>query len=152
MHHFGQFLSNFAMKYNNFYGKNKALKRLKRENRQQFRENNKNVYLNGIQEVSGSIPLISTKQIRLESVNFRVFFAFTGMFYPEKLLNLHLLFLLKNGLVCNMSVIAQHVFFTKHRLFCANRRNLRPDNTLTYHRWCARSIQACLYPRPLHAS
>ena len=30
--------------------------------------------LNGIQEVSGSIPLISTKQIRLESVNFRVFF------------------------------------------------------------------------------
>ena len=98
------------MKYNNFYGKNKALKRLKRENSQQFRENNKNVYLNGIQEVSGSIPLISTKQIRLESVNFRVFFAFTGMFYLEKLLNLHLVFLLKNGLVCNMSVIAQHVF------------------------------------------
>jgi hypothetical protein len=50
------------MKYNNFYGKNKALKRLKRENRQQFRENNKNVYLNGIQEVSGSIPLISTNK------------------------------------------------------------------------------------------
>ena len=82
------------MKYNNFYSKNKALKRLKRENSQQFRENNKNVYLNGIQEVSGSIPLISTKQIRLESVNFRVFFAFTGMFYLEKLPNLHLAFLL----------------------------------------------------------
>ena len=108
--------------------------------------------LNGIQEVSGSIPLISTKQIRLESVSFRVFFAFTGMFCPEKLLNLRLAFLLKNGLVCSVSVIAQHVFFTKHRLFCANRRNLHPDNTLTYHHWCARSIQACLYPRLLHAS
>ena len=83
---------------------------------------------------------------------FGSFFAFTGMFYTEKLLNLHHAFMLKNGLVCNVSVIAQHVFFTKHRLFCANRRNLRPDNTLTYHHWCARSIQACLYPRLLHAS
>ena len=85
---------------------------------------------------------LSPPQIRLESVNFRVFFAFAGMFYLEKLLNLHLVFLLKNGLVCNMSVIAQHVFFTKHRLFCANQRNLHPDNTLTYHHWYARSIQA----------
>ena len=82
------------MKHNNFYGKNKALKRLKRENRQQFRENNKNVYLNGVQEAAGSTPVTRTKQIRLESVNFRVFFAFTGMFYLEKLPNLHLAFLL----------------------------------------------------------
>ena len=66
--------------------------------------------LNGVQEAAGSTPVTRTKQIRLESVNFRVFFAFTGMFCPEKLLNLHLAFLLKNGLVCNMSVIAQHVF------------------------------------------
>ena len=101
---------------------------------------------------AGSTPVTRTKQIRLESVNFRVFFAFAGMFCPEKLLNLHLAFLLENGLVCNMSVIAQHVFFTKHRLFCANRHNLRPDNTLTYRHWYARSIQACLYPRLLHAS
>ena len=107
---------------------------------------------NGVQEAAGSTPVTRAKQIRLESVNFRVFFAFTGMFCPEKLLNLRLAFLLKNGLVCSMSVIAQHVFFTKHRLFCANRRNLHPDNTLAYHHWCARSIQACLYPRPLHAS
>ena len=39
--------------------------------------------LNGIQEVSGSIPLISTKQIRLESVSFRVFFAFLQAFYGK---------------------------------------------------------------------
>ena len=62
MHHFGQFLSNFAIKHNNFYGKNKALKRLKRENRQQFRENNKNVYLNGVQEAAGSTPVTRTKK------------------------------------------------------------------------------------------
>ena len=66
--------------------------------------------LNGVQEAAGSTPVTRTKHIRLESVNFRVFFAFAGMFYLEKLLNLHLAFLLKNGLVCNMSVIAQHVF------------------------------------------
>ena len=66
--------------------------------------------MNGVQEAAGSTPVTRTKQIRLESVNFRVFFAFTGMFCPEKLLNLRLAFLLKNGLVCSASVIAQHVF------------------------------------------
>lgn len=82
MQHLGRFLLNFAMKYNNFYGKNKALKRLKRENRQQFRENNKNFYLNGVQEAAGSTPVTRTKQIRLGSVNFRVFFCVCGYVLP----------------------------------------------------------------------
>ena len=56
------------MKYNNFYGKNKALKRLKRENMQQFRENNKNAYLNGVQEAAGSTPVTRTNMNSRHSV------------------------------------------------------------------------------------
>ena len=39
--------------------------------------------LNGVQEAAGSNPVTRTKQIRLESANFRVFFAFWELFEPD---------------------------------------------------------------------